>query len=191
MLFYQIQIIFQILVLILQVKYSKSLLYGRCSTLNNKLLTRLCIAQYPREIKLRYLDDHVIPNLNYAVFRVNDQNNHYFITHDLSDIHNCTNNLKILEADFLQCDQSVIKLKSARMVCLKHRTYVADELIDYCLGSWGTITKFVAMHYNEPSKLLKQASNKGKQLKDKLKFKFYLLHILWLLKSFLLHLINK
>lgn len=191
--YFKNNIILKILVLFLlnhfQIIYS--VLYGRCSLLNDKLLTRLCTAKYPKIIKMRYMDNYVKPDLEYAIFKVIDQDDHYFITHSFSEIFNCTKKLKINGPRHLQCEENIIELKSAILICLQHRTYVADELIDHCTGLSNTQTKFVAMHYNNPAKLLKDSANESKQLEYKLNIKLYLFHILWFMRTLLIRFINE
>lgn len=160
---------------------TQAILRGHCTELNGKLLIRICVAVYPKEIKERYLDGYIEPKTPYTVFSVNNGDNQYFIAHGKSELLNCSENVKINDVNNFNCDGHMIELKNAFLACLHHRASVADELIDNCAATSNTATRFVAMHYNVS--LLHTSSS---SMDNKLNLKLYFVHMLWLLKSYLI-----
>lgn len=127
----------------------KAVLRGSCVSLADQKLTLACTALYPRDVRIRYLDDMVTPAMRYAVFTIDGMEQHFLISHGYSQIFECVK-MSVLSPKLMKCqEETSIEMDDAIMHCLPFHATIADELVDHCMGNEKPKTKaaFVAMHY--------------------------------------------
>uniref|UniRef100_A0A3F2Z4M0 Uncharacterized protein n=1 Tax=Glossina palpalis gambiensis TaxID=67801 RepID=A0A3F2Z4M0_9MUSC len=129
----------------------------RCRILADFKLKNLCTADYPEEVKLKYLDKHVEIGESYTVFSVDGREGYYMISHGYSDLTDC-NEITVTSPHRFGCDKyNKIYIESAILHCLPFHTQLADDLISYCSeGEEKSRVAFTAMLYVEGSPLYEE-----------------------------------